>query len=157
MIPLFIFWRNLWLRDLRLEVRRIRSWASRDCHGDVVLLDYAAPHKHLAMDVTIIGARTNSNCPVVGAPFPLPGTLAMEAQKAKVNIDLRTSSSTPPLARLTFSLLMTITPLLMRGLGLWGRLAQIMAVELVDRLVTLVTFWYFRSLDAIDSRHLLRS
>jgi hypothetical protein len=29
--------------DLRLEVRRIRSAASRDRHGDVVWLDFKAP------------------------------------------------------------------------------------------------------------------
>jgi hypothetical protein len=35
-------------RDLHLEVRRIRSGASRDRHGDFVWLDCAAPHnKHL--------------------------------------------------------------------------------------------------------------
>jgi hypothetical protein len=33
-------------RDLRLEVRRIRSGASRDRHGDVVWLDFTAPHRH---------------------------------------------------------------------------------------------------------------
>jgi hypothetical protein len=32
--------------DLRLEVRRTRSGASRDRHGDVVWLDFRAPHAH---------------------------------------------------------------------------------------------------------------
>jgi hypothetical protein len=31
-------------RDLRLEVGRIRSGASQDRHGDVVWLDFMAPH-----------------------------------------------------------------------------------------------------------------
>jgi hypothetical protein len=31
-------------RDLRLKVRRIRSGASRDRHGDVVRLNFMAPH-----------------------------------------------------------------------------------------------------------------
>jgi hypothetical protein len=34
-------------RDLRLEIRRIRSGASRDRPGDVVCLDFMAPHRHL--------------------------------------------------------------------------------------------------------------
>jgi hypothetical protein len=34
-------------RDLRLEVRRIRSGASRDRYVDVVWLDLMAPHRHL--------------------------------------------------------------------------------------------------------------
>jgi hypothetical protein len=38
-------------RDLRLEVRRIRSEASRDRHGDVVWLDFMAPHRRLVIDV----------------------------------------------------------------------------------------------------------
>jgi hypothetical protein len=40
-------------RDLRLEVRRIRSGASRDCPRDVVWLDFMAPHRHLVVDVTV--------------------------------------------------------------------------------------------------------
>jgi hypothetical protein len=46
-------------RDLRLKVRRIRSGASRDCHGDVVWLDFMAPQRHLVYDVTVkLLART---------------------------------------------------------------------------------------------------
>jgi hypothetical protein len=33
-------------RDMRLEVRHIRSFASWDLPGDVVWLDSASPHKH---------------------------------------------------------------------------------------------------------------
>jgi hypothetical protein len=40
-------------RDLRLEVHRIRSGASRDRHGDVVWIDFMAPHRHLVVDVTV--------------------------------------------------------------------------------------------------------
>jgi hypothetical protein len=48
-------------RDLRLEVRRIRSGASRDRPRDVVWLDFLAPHRHLAVDVTVTSACTNTN------------------------------------------------------------------------------------------------
>jgi hypothetical protein len=34
-------------RNLRLEVRRIRSGAFRDRHGNVVWLDFAGPYKHI--------------------------------------------------------------------------------------------------------------
>jgi hypothetical protein len=36
-------------RDSRLEVRRIRSGASRDRPWDVVWLDVIAPHRHLVI------------------------------------------------------------------------------------------------------------
>jgi hypothetical protein len=45
--------------DLRLEVRRIRSGASRDRYWDVVWLDLMVPHRHLVVDVTVTSARTN--------------------------------------------------------------------------------------------------
>jgi hypothetical protein len=46
-------------QDLRLKVRRIRSGASRDRHGDVVWLDIMAPHRHLVANVTVtLLART---------------------------------------------------------------------------------------------------
>jgi hypothetical protein len=64
-------------RDLRLGVRRIRLGASRDRHGDVVWLDFMAPHRHLVIDVTVTSARTNTNVPRVGARLPLPGSLAL--------------------------------------------------------------------------------
>jgi hypothetical protein len=60
----------------RLEVRRIRSGASRDRPGDVVWLDFRAPHRHLVVDVTVTSARTNINAPQIGARLPLPGSLA---------------------------------------------------------------------------------
>jgi hypothetical protein len=48
-------------RDLRLEVRNIRSGASRDRHGYVVWLDFMALHRHLVVYVTVISACTNTN------------------------------------------------------------------------------------------------
>jgi hypothetical protein len=59
-----------------------------------VWLDFAAPHnKHLVVDVRVTSARTNSNVPVVGALLPLLGSLAMGAQQAKLDDDLRISFS----------------------------------------------------------------
>jgi hypothetical protein len=66
-------------RDLRLEVRRTRSGASRDGHGDVVWLDFMAPHRHLVVYVTITSARTNTNDPRIGARLPLLCRLALGA------------------------------------------------------------------------------
>jgi hypothetical protein len=48
-------------RDLRLEVRRIRSGASRDRHRDAVMLDFMAPRRHYVVDVTVTSTRTNTN------------------------------------------------------------------------------------------------
>jgi hypothetical protein len=95
-----------------LEVRRIRSEASRYRRGDVVWLDFAASYKHVVVHVTVTSARTDSIVPAVGAPLPLHGTLAMESEQSKLDVDLRTSSclGTPS----TLSPLMTITPLLLR-------------------------------------------
>jgi hypothetical protein len=64
-------------RDSRLEVRRIRSRASRDRPRDVVWLDFRAPPRHLAIDVTVTSARTNTNVPHIGARLTLPGGLAL--------------------------------------------------------------------------------
>jgi hypothetical protein len=50
-------------RNLRLEGRRIWFEASRDRHGDVVWLDFAASYKHLLVDVTATSARINSSVP----------------------------------------------------------------------------------------------
>jgi hypothetical protein len=74
---------------MRLEVRRIRSGASRDRDGDVVWLDFMAPRSHLVY-VTVTSARTNTNVPRIGACLPLPGSLALGAQHAKFDADLRT-------------------------------------------------------------------
>jgi hypothetical protein len=81
-------------RSLRLEVRRIRFRASRGRHGDVVWLDLAAPHNKLPVaDVTVAVARTNSDVTAVGAALSLLGSLVMGAPQAKMDVDLRTSSS----------------------------------------------------------------
>jgi hypothetical protein len=77
-------------RDLRLEVRRIRSGASRYRHGDVVWLDFMAPHRHLIVDVTVASARTNTNVPRIGARLPLPCSFALGAQHGKLDADLCT-------------------------------------------------------------------
>jgi hypothetical protein len=79
-------------RDLRLEVRRIQSGASRDRHGDVVWLDFIAPHRHLVVHVTVTSARKNTNFHRIGARLPLSGSLALGAQHGKVDADLRTSA-----------------------------------------------------------------
>jgi hypothetical protein len=55
--------------------------------------DLGAPHKRLVVDVTVTSARTNSSVPAVGASLPLHGSLALGAQQAKLDVDLRTSSS----------------------------------------------------------------
>jgi hypothetical protein len=66
-------------RDLRLEVRRTRSGTSRDRHGDVVWLDFMAPHRHLVVDVTVTSACMNTNVPRTCALLPLHGNLALGA------------------------------------------------------------------------------
>jgi hypothetical protein len=78
-------------RDLRLEVRRIRSGASWDRDGDVVWLDFMAPHRHVVVDVTVTSARTSINVPRVGARLPLPGSLALGAQYGNLNLKLLTT------------------------------------------------------------------
>jgi hypothetical protein len=60
---------------------------------DVVWLDFAAPYKPLVVDVSVTSARINSSVPVARAPLPLPSSLAMGAYQAKLDDDLRTSSS----------------------------------------------------------------
>jgi hypothetical protein len=79
-------------RNLRLEVCRIRSGASRDQHGVVVWLDIWAPHRHLVVDVTVASSRTNTNVPQISARFPFRGCLALEAEHGTLDADLRTSA-----------------------------------------------------------------
>jgi hypothetical protein len=76
-------------RDLLLEVRRIRAGASRDRPGDVVWLDFMAPHRHLDFDVTVTSARTNTNVPRIGARLPLPSSLALGTKHGKLDANLR--------------------------------------------------------------------
>jgi hypothetical protein len=113
----------------RLEVRRIRSGASQDCHGDVVCLDFMAPHNHLNVDVTVSSARTSINVTRVGARLPLPGSLALGAQHSKLDADLRTSALFG-----TLSVLSYVHGYYPFALEDGGRLAP-MAFELVDYLV----------------------
>jgi hypothetical protein len=77
-------------RDLRLEVRRILSGASQNRLGDMAWLDFMAQHRHLAFDVTVTSARTDTNIPRVGARLPLQNSLALGAQHGKLDADLRT-------------------------------------------------------------------
>jgi hypothetical protein len=79
-------------RDLRLEVHYIWPGASRYRHGDVVLLDYMAPHRHLVVGVTVTSNHINTNVPHIGAHLPFPGCLASGAQHGKLDADLRTSA-----------------------------------------------------------------
>jgi hypothetical protein len=62
-------------RELRLEVRGIRSGTSRDRHGDVVWLDFRVPHRNLVVDVTVTSARANTNIRHTCARLPLLGSL----------------------------------------------------------------------------------
>jgi hypothetical protein len=79
-------------RKLRLEVRRIQSGASRDRHGDMVWLDFMAPHRDIVIYVTSASARTNTNGPRIGGRLQFPGSVALEAQQGKLDVDLRTSA-----------------------------------------------------------------
>jgi hypothetical protein len=135
------------VRDLRLEVRRIRSGASRDRHGDVVWLDFMAPHRHLVVDVTVTSARTNTNVPRIGARLPLPGGLALAAQHGKINADLRSYAllGTPSVQSVH-----DYYPFAMED---GGRLAS-MAAELVYRLAILVAVRRFPGMGATDTRSL---
>jgi hypothetical protein len=134
-------------RDLQLKVRRIRSGPSLDRPGHVVSLDFMAPHRHLVVDVTATSASTNTNVSRIGAPLPLLGSLALGAQRGKLDADLRTY------ALLGTPLVQSIHdyyPLTMED---GGRLAP-MAAELVDHLAILVVVRRFPGMGAADSRSL---
>jgi hypothetical protein len=120
-------------RDLRLEVRRIRSGASRVRPGDVAWLDFMAPHRHLVVYVTVKSARSSTNVPRISARFPLPGSLALGAQHGKLYADLRTSAL---LGTLSIQSVHENYPFAMED---GGRLA-LKAVDLVDRLPIRVAF-----------------
>jgi hypothetical protein len=133
-------------RYLRLEVRRIRSGASLDRHGDVVWLDFMAPHRHLVDDVTVTSARTNTNVPHIGARLPLPGRLALGAENGKLDADLRTYAllGTPSVRFNDYYLF---------ALEDGGRLVPV-AVELVVRLAILVAVRRLPGMGDVDSRSL---
>jgi hypothetical protein len=134
-------------RDLRLEVRRIRSGASRDRPRDMVWLDFVAPHRHLVVDVTVTSVRTNTNVPRIGARLPLLGSLASGAQHGKLYADLRTS------ALLGTPLVQSIHDYYPFAMEDGGRLAP-MAAKLVDRLAILVAGRRSPSRGVDDSRSL---
>jgi hypothetical protein len=50
----------------------MRSEASRDRHGDVMLLDCKAIHRHFVDALTATSARTNTNVSQIGDRLP-PG------------------------------------------------------------------------------------
>jgi hypothetical protein len=74
-------------RDLRSEIGRMRSGASRDRHGHVVWLDFMVPHR-LVVDVTVTSARTKTDVPRIDARLPLHGSLVLGAQYSKFDADL---------------------------------------------------------------------
>jgi hypothetical protein len=130
-----------------LEVRRIRSGASRDRHGDVEWLDFKAPHRHLIVVVTVTSARTNTNVPHIGARLPLPGTLALGAQQSKLDADLCTS------ALLGTTSVHSVHDYYPFAIGDGGRLAHV-AAGLVYRLAILVAIRRFRGMSVANSRSL---
>jgi hypothetical protein len=104
------------------------------------------PFKHLVVDVTVTRARTNSNVPGMGASLPLPCSPEMRAQQAKMDDDLRTSSS------LGTASIFSVHVYYPFALEDRGRLAPTMAVDLVDCLAILVAARRFPSMGAADSR-----
>jgi hypothetical protein len=62
-----------------------------------VWLDFPAPHKHFIAYDSVTSARTNFSVPVVGAPLPLPSSMAMGLNKLVSS--MMTSTFRPPLAR----------------------------------------------------------
>jgi hypothetical protein len=86
-----------------------------------------APHRHLAVDVTVASAHTNTNVPRIGARLPLHGSLALEAQNGELDADLHSSAllGTPSVQSIH-----DYYPFAMED---GSRLAP-MAAELIDRL-----------------------
>jgi hypothetical protein len=128
-------------RDLRLDVRRFRSGASRDRNGNVVWLDFMAPHRHIAIDVTVTRARTNTTVPHIRACLPLPGSLALEAQHGKLDADFRTS------ALLGTHSVQSVHDYYPYALHDRGCLAP-MAADLVERMASLVAVRRFHGMGA---------
>jgi hypothetical protein len=134
-------------RDLLLEVRRIRSGAYRDRHGDVVWFDFMAPHRHLVVDVIVKSGRTNTNVPRLHARLPLPGSSALGAQHGKLDADLRTS---PLLGTPSIQSVHDYYPFAMED----GGMLAPMTAELVDRLAILVAVRRFHGMGVGDCRSL---
>jgi hypothetical protein len=103
-----------------------------------------APHRRLVVDVTVSSARTNTNVPRIGARLPLPGSLALGAQKGKLDADLRNSAllGTPSVETVHY-----YYPFALED---GGRLAP-MAAELIDRLTSLVAVRRFHGMVVVDS------
>jgi hypothetical protein len=78
--------------NLRFRFRYIRARASRGRHGDVVWLDFMAPHRPLVVFAAITSARTNTDVPCIGVRLPLPGSVALGAHHGKLDADLHTSA-----------------------------------------------------------------
>jgi hypothetical protein len=111
-------------------------------------LDFAAARKHLVVDVTTVtSACTDSNFSVVGASLQLLGSLAMGAQQAKLDADLRSPSS------LDTPAIQSVHDYYPFALEDGGRLAP-MAVDLADRFAILVVVRRFTTMGAAGSRSL---
>jgi hypothetical protein len=93
MIVLFTLWRSSYLRRERL---RGMTYVWRLTESGIALgmwLDLAPPRNHRVVDVSITSARANSNAMAVGAMLPLPCSLAMGAQQARLDANICTSSA----------------------------------------------------------------
>jgi hypothetical protein len=136
-------------RDFRLEVRNIRSGASRDRLGDMVCLEFMVPHRHVVadVDVTVTSACTNTNVPRIGARLPLPCSLALGTHHGELDADLRT------FALLDMPSVQSVHGYYPFSMEDGGRLAP-MAADLVDRLAILVALRRFPSMGATDARSL---
>jgi hypothetical protein len=115
-------------RDLRLEVRRIRSGASRDRHMDVVQLDFMAPHRHIVVYVTVTSARTNTN-DILVCTVASHSMIGLHLELSMANL-MWTSALLLCFARLRFNRSMTIIPSLWRmgaGWRLWRLMSWLIA------------------------------
>jgi hypothetical protein len=98
-------------------------------------------------DATVTSARTNSNVPAVGAPLSLPHNLAMGAQQARLDADIRTSSF---LGMPSIKIVHCYYPFTLIKVG--GRLAPL-AAGWIDRLaISLVIVRRFPSFGAAEYR-----
>jgi hypothetical protein len=113
--------------------------------GDVVWLDFRAPHRHLVVEVMVTSARTNTNTPHIDARLPLPGSHALGAQHGKLDADLRTSAL---LGTLSVQPVHDCYPFALED---GARLAP-MAAELVNRMAILVAIRRFPGMGVVDSR-----
>jgi hypothetical protein len=109
-------------RDLRLEVRRIRSGASRDRPRDVVWLDFMAPHHHLVIDVTL---QVLAQTPMFLVYMLVSNSLTALHWEVNMANLMRTSTLLLCLARLRFSRSMTtINPFAMEDGGRYDGISK---------------------------------